>query len=84
MVDFQQWESTDRTTIVNMVMEKPELIKFVAKKIDLLTAHLYIAKSQAKYLSMLKKSLTSSTCMILADFAENYSMVVQDAVQGWH
>ena len=36
MVDFQQWESTDRTTIVNMVMEKLEFIKVLTKKIDLL------------------------------------------------
>ena len=32
--------------------------------------------------SGLKESLLSSTCIVLADFAENYSMVVQDAVQG--
>ena len=53
-------------------------------KYDLLIAHSYIAKSQAKYLSILKENLLSSTCIVLADFAENYSMVVQDAVQGWH
>ena len=83
-INFQEWESADRTTIVNMVMQKFEFIEFLAKKIDLLTAHSYIAKSQAKYLSILKENLLSSTCIMLADFAENYSMVVQDAVQGWH
>ena len=56
----------------------------MAKKIDLLTVHLYIAKSQARYLSVLKENLLSSTSIVLADFAEIYSMVVQDAVQGWH
>ena len=54
-IDFQQWESTYGTTIVNMVMEKFEFI-VLAKKIDLLTAHSYIAKSQARYLSTLKKT----------------------------
>ena len=83
-IDFQQWESSDRTTIVNMVMEKFEFIKFLAKKIDLLTAHSYITKSQATYLSALKENLLSSTCLVLAYYAENYSMVVQDAVQRWH
>ena len=80
---FQQWQSIDRT-IVNMVMKKFEFIEFLVKKIDLLTAHSYITKLQAKYLSGLKENLSSSTCMVLADFAENYSMAVQDAVQGWH
>ena len=82
-IDFQQWESTDRTTIVCMVMEKFKF-EFLAKKFDLLTAHLYIAKSQARYLSASKENLLSSTYIALADFAENYFMVVQVAVQGWH
>ena len=76
--------STHRTTIVTMVMKKFEFIEFLAIKIDLLTAHSYIAKSQAMYLSALKENLLSSTCIVLADFAKNYLMVVQDAVQGWH
>ena len=52
-----------------MVIEKPEFIEFLAKKIDLLTAHSYIARIKVKYLSMLKENLTSSTCIVLADFA---------------
>ena len=83
-IDFQKWESTNRTTIVNKVMEKFEFVEFLAKKIDLLTAHLYIAKSQARYLSVLKENLLSSTCRVLADFAKKFFMVIQDAVQGWH
>ena len=74
-IDFQQWESTDR---------KFEFIEFLAKKIDLLTAHSYIAKSQAMYLSVLKENLLSSTCIVLADVAKNYSMIIQVAVQGMH
>ena len=30
-IDFQQWESTDGTTIVNMVMEKFEFVVFGQK-----------------------------------------------------
>ena len=85
-IQFQQWQSTDRTTIVNMFMSHTEFIEFTACKVDQLTSHSYIAKTQAKYLSLLKIRLPSipATCIVLADFAENYSMVVQDAVQGWH
>ena len=83
-ITFQQWVSTDRTTMVTM---KPfEFQEFLANKIDLLTAHSYISKCQARYLTHLKDNLstTPSTCIVLADFAENYSMIIQDAVQGWH
>ena len=68
-INFQQWESTDRTTTVNMVTQKFEFIDFWAKKINLLTAQSYIAKSQAKYLSILKENLLSLISMMLADFA---------------
>ena len=55
----------------------------MVKKIDALTGHSYIAKSQAKYLN-LKESIDKTACIALADFSENYSVPVQDAVQGWY
>ena len=42
------------------------------------------AKAQAAYLSQQKESLTRGTAVVLLDFAENYSFVVQDAVQGYY
>ena len=85
-ISFQQWVFTDRTTMISMIMEPFEFCEFVADKIDHLTSHSYIAKCQAKYLTHLKDNIskTPNTCIVLADFAENYSMVIQDAVQGWH
>ena len=85
-ITFQQWESTDRTTLVHIVMDMPEFIEFLAYKLDDLTSHSFIAKCQAKYLNSLKESLplTTTSCVVLADFAENYAMIVQDAIQGWH
>ena len=40
----------------------------------------------SKIFDFLKDNLPSTldTCIVLADFAENYSMIIQDAVQGWH
>lgn len=85
-ITFQQWESTDRTTLTRMVMDMPEFLQFLTNKIDKLTSHSFIAKCQAKHLSNLKENLRQcpNSCIVLADFAENYSMIVQDAIQGWH
>jgi len=83
-ISFQQWQSTDRTTMITQVMEVSEYIDFLASKIDHLTTHSYISKCQARYLSELKLKLPTDTCIAIADFSENYSMVIQDSVQGWY
>ena len=83
-ITVQQWQSTDRTTIVTMVMEISDYVDFLASKIDALTTHSYISKCQAAYLTDIKSHLPLGTCIALADFSENYSMVIQDSVQGWY
>jgi len=51
---------------------------------DSLTAHHFIAKAQASYLSACKSTLTKDTAVVFLDFAENYSFIIQDAIQGHH
>ena len=41
-------------------------------------------KCQSKYLKNLKEELPSNSAIVLGDFAENYSFVVQDEVQGFY
>ena len=71
-----------------MVMEKSKVFDLLADKVHNLTAHSdsYIAKSQARYFNNLKESISQNlgTCLAWADFAESYSMVIQDDVQNWH
>lgn len=49
-----------------------------------LRKHDYIAKEQARHLQNLKSSLTPSEVLVIGDFSENFSFVVQDAVQEFH
>ena len=65
---YKQWISTDRTTLVNHY-----------STVELQN----IAKAQANHLKMAKENLSENELIILLDFAENYSFVVQDAVQGF-
>ena len=45
-IDFQQWESTNRTTIVNMVMEKFEFKKFLVELDRYIGQPIYIGRYQ--------------------------------------
>jgi len=52
-------------------------------KIDHLTAP-YIFKNQAQYIKFTKNNLPSNTTIVLVGYAEKYTFVIQDVVQGYH
>ena len=61
-----------------------DFIELLINKIDILTTHSYIAKSQAGYLKKLKNDLKENEVIVLGDIAENYGFIVQDEIQGFH
>ena len=83
-IRYSQWESVDRTMLQRHSTPVEDFIELLVYSIDNLTTHSFIAKSQAQYLKKRKEELGESECIILLDFAENYSFVVQDAIQGYH
>lgn len=83
MITYMQWVYTDRTTLVSLQQPLQEFLQAVCQAFDQLRHH-FVMKSQASYLRMLKEGLTPNIAVILLDFAENYSFIVQDAVQGHH
>ena len=52
--------------------------------IDALTSHPYIAKAQSKYLKTHKEKLDDTKIILLCDFAENFTFVIQDEIQSYH
>ena len=56
---FKQWETTDRTKLNTLTLSTDEFLELVDNKIQSLTAHSFIAKSQAQYLKSQKKSFSS-------------------------
>ena len=48
-ITFNQWESTDRTTLALHDLPAEEFIDELAKKINKLTKHHFVAKKQARY-----------------------------------
>lgn len=49
-----------------------------------LTKPHFIAKCQSKYLKDMKLNIPQVECIVLLDFSEIYSFIVQDAIQGFH
>ena len=46
--------------------------------------HHFIKKAQSRYLRESKEKLAINTVLILMDFAENYSFILQDAIQEYY
>ena len=83
-VAFQQWQTTDRSKMVTQTLNVDEFIELLVGAIDNLTSHSYIAKCQTKYLKRRKEELPDDCALVLGDFAENYTFVVQDEIQSFH
>ena len=61
-----------------------EVCNILIKSIDKLTSHSYVSRAQTSYLKNRKDNLDNLSVIVLVDFVENYSFVVQDEVQGFH
>ena len=83
-VQFKQWTTVDRAELLNRIESVDDFIELCTAKIDNLTTHSYISKSQSKYLKNLKENLQRDEVIVLGDFAENYQFVTQDEIQGYH
>jgi hypothetical protein len=83
-LNYKQWVSTDRCTLEERIETLESFIESLNSKIWELTRHHYVAQAQSSHLRSLKTNLGRSEVIVIGDFAENYSFVVQDAAQGIH
>lgn len=56
----------------------------ICADINLLTTHHFIAETQKRYLNYCKDHLDTDTCIIMEDFSENYSFIIQQSVQAFY
>ena len=61
-----------------------EFLEEFSRKMEKLQLHDLIAKMQADFMRQKKQSLGQGEFLILADFSENFSIVIQDEVQSFH
>ena len=64
-----------------------DLDDFLAKLLSMLfqlAEQHFIAKSQSNFFKKQRDTLNRDECILVLDFAENYSFVTQDCAQGFH
>jgi len=83
-VTFKQWVTTDRAELVTMVKSQDEYLETLLEKLHNLKSHHYVSKIQSQFMKEIKERLPENECIVLADFAENFTFLVQDEIQGYH
>ena len=83
-INYKKWIHTDRTTLESVTATVEEFISAAGSAFDKLRQHHFISKEQSRFITERKEELSNKEAIVLLDFAENYSFLVQDAVQGVH
>lgn len=83
-VEIWQWTTTDRATLETKVLSVDEFIEMFITMLKKLLVHDFIATMQASFLQQRKDTLKVGEFLVVADFSENYSFVVQDEIQSFH
>lgn len=83
-IEFKEWVSTDRSTLQTQKLVVEEFIQLFYEKLKVLLQHDFIAKRQMAFLQELKEKLGQGEMLVIGDFSENYSFIVQDAAQSFH
>ena len=76
-IKYKQQVSTDRSQLED---NEEDFDDFLAKHLSMLfqvTEHHFIAKSQSNFMKKHKDTLNQDECILVLDFAENYSSVIQ-------
>lgn len=81
---FNEWTSTDRCQLESKTYSVDNYFLTLEKRIIELKSHDFIAKSQNNFLKEAKLKLKNNEFIVLLDFSENYSSVIQDEVQAHH
>ena len=83
-VKYKQWVTVDRCTLLEKTEDFKDFSTSLSERVYKLTRHHYISKSQGIFLQNLKSNLLVNEIIILLDFSENFSFIIQDEAQGFH
>lgn len=81
---YKQWVTVDRAEMITVSKPRDEFLESLVDKVNELKAHHYVSKIQSASFKEIKSTLTKEECVVVADFAENFSFVVQDEIQSYH
>jgi len=83
-IEYKQWTNTDRATLETKIQTADEFTRTFIGSIPNVLNHDFVARQQAQFLQEVKRTLKPCEFLVIGDFAENYSFVVQDAAQSFH
>ena len=83
-VQFKQWTTTNRSSLETKIQSADEFVRSFTGALSKLLHHDFIAKQQSSYLQESKEKRIPGEFLIVGDFAENFSFIVQDAAQSFH
>ena len=81
---YKKWVSVDRCTLQEVVESQEEYLESFSMAVVKLLRHHHISHKQSQSFKKAKEALDESTGILVGDFAENHSFLVQDAAQGFH
>lgn len=70
--------------IETIIKDSEDFINEFCEQVEKLIPHKFIAKKQGEFLQHAKQNLIEGEYVIISDFSENYSFVVQNEIQGFH
>ncbi|OXA46124.1 hypothetical protein Fcan01_19102 [Folsomia candida] len=80
-ISYRRWLTTDGTQYVTQEKDTEEFLDFATLELEKMMKHHYISKAQHEFLVDLRQNLKPGEIVIWGDFSENYSPVIQNAVQ---
>lgn len=84
-IKYHQWSSEGPADLRQIVGTKDEVFDLIKSKIPAFARHHYILRKQNEFFQHLKVKCTNENSMIVhVDFAENYSFVIGEEIQGYH
>lgn len=80
-ISYKQWLNVDRGDISIVTKPISDFITEYCHQLTILKTHHFINSQQQNFLDELKTNLKENECVVLMDFAQNYSHVVQNSIQ---
>jgi len=80
-VTYNQWDTADRCDLSTFTKTIEDFNDIFLTQLEQLATHHFTFKQQANYFIDLQNQLKIGEVLIVGDFAENYSFVVQDSIQ---
>ena len=84
LIKYKQWVSTDRSNLEEHGDDFNDFLDRLTSMFFELTEHHFNAKKQSEFLIVKKACLNFDEVVLILDFAENYSLIVQDCAQSYH